>query len=103
MVRGGSKEYFRYSIAGLETMSPDSWECIHRGFYTGITNENPNYILPLHILRPMEKEGIIGKIPDQFHSVAGVGTAVAEAKRMGEEMAADLKEEGVNAALMVAT
>ena len=103
MVRGGSKEYFKYPIAGLDSMSADDWECIHRGFYTGITNENPNYILPMHVLRPLEKEGVVGRITDQFFSVAGVGTAVAESTRMGEEIAGELKEQGVAAVIMVAT
>ena len=103
MVRGGSKEYFKYAIAGLDSMSADDWECIHRGFFTGIVNENPNYILPMHVLRPLEEKGAIGRIPDQFFSVAGVGTAVADSKRMGAEIAGELKEQGVNAVVMVAT
>lgn len=103
MVRGGSKEYFKYSIAGVDSMSPDDWECVHRGFFTGTVNENPNYILPLHVLRDLENRGAIGRIPDEFFSVTGVGTAVVDSKRMGAQMAAELKEQGVDAAVMVAT
>ncbi|MDP6059460.1 MAG: glycine/betaine/sarcosine/D-proline family reductase selenoprotein B [Pirellulaceae bacterium] len=103
LVRGGAKEYFKYSIEGLDTMSPDSWECIHRGFYTGTVNENPNYVLPLHVFRELESEGRIGRLHTSFVSTSGVGTAVAESKRMGAEIASEMKEAGVDACIMVAT
>jgi glycine reductase len=103
LARGGAKEYFEYSIEGLESMTPDRWESVHRGFYTGIVNENPNYILPLNILRELEREGAIGNLHPTYFSTSGVGTAVAEARRMGAEIGRHLKEAGVNAAVMVAT
>jgi glycine reductase len=84
-------------------MSADEWESVHRGFFTGIVNENPNYILPLHVLRGLENRGAIGQILDDFFSVTGVGTAVADSKRMGAQMAGELKEQGVDAVIMVAT
>jgi betaine reductase len=103
MVRGGSKEYFKYSIARIDSMSADEWESVHRGFFTGIVNENPNYILPLHVLRGLENRGAIGQILNDFFSVTGVGTSIADSKRMGEQMAGELKEQGVDAVIMVAT
>jgi glycine reductase len=84
-------------------MSPDSWECIHRGFYTGTVNENPNYVLPLHVFRELESEGRIGRLHTSFVSTSGVGTAVAESKRMGAEIASEMKEASVDACIMVAT
>lgn len=103
LVRGGAKEYVRYSIDGLSSMTPDRWESVHRGFYTGVVNENPNYILPLNIVRELELEGAIGKVHATYFSTSGVGTAVVEARRMGAEIGRELKEAGVNAAIMVAT
>jgi glycine reductase len=103
MVRGGSEMHFAYSIEGLNTMSPDAWECVHRGFFTDITNENPNYILPLNVIRRMEKRGAIGRVHNTFLSVAGVGTAVTDSQRIGREMAGELKAAGVDICVMVAT
>jgi glycine reductase len=103
MVRGGAKEYFGYSIAGLDTMTGDKWESIHRGFFTDVVNENPNYILPLNLVRELERTGEIGGIHDTFFSTSGVGTAVAYSKQMGQQIAQELKEAGVRAAIMVAT
>ena len=103
LVRGGSETYFSYSIDGLDTMDGDVWECIHRGFFTDLSNQNPNYILPLDALRRMEADGEVGSIHDKFLSTSGVGTAVASSKRIGAQMAGQLKEAGVDVCVMVAT
>jgi glycine reductase len=103
LVRGGASEFFRYSIEGLTTLSSDDWESVHRGFYTNIVNQNPDYILPLNVMREMEEAGEFRDLYPWFFSTSGVGTAVAESKRMGEEMAQEMKEAGVRACVLVAT
>ena len=103
MVRGGAREFFRYSVAGLDTMTGERWESVHRGFFTDVVNENPNYILPLNLMRELERRGEIGSIHDTFFSTSGVGTAVAYGKQIGEQIGRELKEAGVQAAIMVAT
>jgi glycine reductase len=76
---------------------------VHRGFYTTIVGQNPNYVLPLSLLREAEAQHQIGGLYPWFFSTSGVGTAVGEARRMGAEMAAELRREGVGGALLVAT
>ena len=76
---------------------------MHRGFYTNIVNQNPNYILPLNVMRDMEQDGVFKDIYPWFFTTSGVGTAVAESKKMGEEMAREMKEDGVRACILVAT
>lgn len=103
LVRGNSKVWLKYSIAALDALSADDWECVHRGFYTNIVNENPNYILPLDIARELQREEVFADLYPYFFSTSGVGTAVADARRMGQEMAAELRGSEVDAALLVAT
>jgi len=103
LARGGSKTYFSYSIDGLDSVDADSWECIHRGFFTDATNKNPNYILPVDVLRSMEKTGEIGSVHNRFLSTSGVGTSVGDSKRIGAEMASELLAAGVELCVMVAT
>lgn len=98
-----SRQWYRYSLAGLDALSADDWDCVHRGFYTAIVKRNPNYIVPLHVVRQLEREGMIGGIYPWFFSTSGVGTPDSFSKPMGQEMAADLKSAGVDAALLVAT
>lgn len=98
-----SREWFRYSVEGLEALSAEDWDCVHRGFYTAIVKQNPNYILPLHVVRQLERERVIGRVYPWFFSTSGVGTPNSYSKPMGAEMAAELKAAGVDAALLVAT
>ena len=103
LVRGNSKVWLKYSIAELDALSAQDWECVHRGFYTNIVNENPNYILPLDIARELQREEVFADLYPYFFSTSGVGTAVVDARRMGQEMAAELRSSEVDAALLVAT
>jgi glycine reductase len=103
LVRGGADHWFRYAIDGLPALDARDWDCVHRGFHIEMVKENPNYVLPLHVMRELEERGAIKGLYPWFFSTSGVGTAVANAKRMGAEMAAELKEAGVRAAVLVAT
>lgn len=98
-----SRQWYRYAIDGLDALSAADWDCVHRGFYTAIVKQNPNYIVPLHVVRELEREGAIGAVYPWFFSTSGVGTPDSYSKPMGQEMAAELKQAGVDAALLVAT
>lgn len=101
--RGGSTRWWRYPIGNLRTLDPAEWESVHRGFYVGITNEDPNYAAPLDVMREIEDAGAIGRVHDEMLSVSGVGTHVSDSRRIGQEMAQYLKENEIDAALLVAT
>jgi glycine reductase len=79
------------------------WESVHRGFYTTIVNQNPNYILPLNLLREMEKGGEFSAIHPWFFSTSGVGTAVGDSKNIGAEIGQQMVQAGVRACILVAT
>ena len=103
LVRGGSTEYLRYSIDGIDSLSAEEWESVHRGFYTAIVNENPNYVMPLNVVRDMEQAGEVASVYPWILTTSGVGTAIAEARKIGAEMAEELKSNEVDGALLVAT
>ena len=103
LVRGGAKEYLRYSIDGIDSLSAEEWESVHRGFYTAIVNENPNYVLPLNVVRDVEQAGEVASVYDWILTTSGVGTAIADARQIGAAMAAEFKEAEVDCALLVAT
>ena len=104
-LRGGDvREFFRYSIDGIETLSSTEWESVHTGFSTHILNtHNPAYVLPLPALRASERQGAIGEIHPFYYSTIGSGMMLANAKQMGKTIATELKEAGVRATLLVAT
>jgi betaine reductase len=104
LVSGGAKDWFRYSIADLPALTVQDWESVHGGFSTVVLNtHNPNYAMPLHLLRELERDGAIGGVYPWFFSTTGNGTAVADAKRFGAEMADELRAHGVGGVLLVAT
>ncbi len=100
---GPSTVWFKYSIDGLGTMDPNMWESVHVGFYTNIVNQNPNYVVPLNLVRQLEDRGVIGPVYPWYLTTSGRGTPVDVAKRIGQEMAEDLKRGDVGMALLVAT
>jgi len=104
LVSGGAKDWFRYSIADLPRLTVEDWESVHGGFSTVVLNtHNPNYAMPLHVVRELERTGRIGGVYPWFFSTTGNGTAVADAKRFGSQMADELKAHGVAGVLLVAT
>lgn len=100
---GNPTRYYRHNVAELEALSGKDWEAYHGGYFNAIVNSNPNYILPLSFMRVLEKQGGIGKTHEWIWAMPGVGTPVAKARRFGEDIARELKSEGVDGALLVAT
>lgn len=103
-VGGRAKDFFRYSIEGLERLNPNDWESVHMGFDTvHLNTKDPSYALPLPIVRGLQEAGAIKGIYKYFLSTTGNGTPVTTAKRMGADMAKELKDAGVDGVLLVAT
>jgi glycine reductase len=104
LVSGRAEQFFRYDIQGLSGLTVEDWESVHGGFSTHYLNtENPNYALPLNVVRRLESEGAIESIYPVFFSTTGNGTAVSAAMRMGREIAGELSRNHVKGALLVAT
>ena len=97
-----SRSYAR-PIGDLDSLERERWEAFHAGYFTGIVNDNPNYVLPLPFLRDLERKREIGELHNTMYTLAGVATPVATSKDLGAEIARDLKGAAVDAALLVAT
>jgi glycine reductase complex component B subunit gamma len=95
--------YHRHSVASLESLTPEEWEAYHAGYFNHIVNKNPNYILPLSFLRELEATGRVGRVHEHIYALPGVSTPVASARELGRAIAEDLKQAGVDGALLVAT
>ncbi len=93
----------KYSIAELNRMEPGRWEAIHGGYNVSFINQNPDYGLPLDVLRELEAERIIGKLYPAYYVVPGNQGSPSVMRRIGEEIAADMRKEGADGVLLVAT
>ena len=95
--------WLRYTIAERDALPSGEFRSVHGGFSTVWANEDPHRILPLDVARELEKEGAIGRLHGEYLVTAGNGTSVGNARRFGVEWAADLRKQGVQAALLTAT
>ena len=98
-----ASRYGAYDITGVDDLTSEGYETAHGGYDPTYANDEPDRVLPVDVLRKMEKEGKIGKLYDTFFTTVGNGTAVASSKAFAEEYAAKMKEDGVDAVIMTST
>ena len=95
--------YGKYYIGNLERLSGKDFESIHRGFDTQLINEDPNRLIPIDVLRELEQEGIVEQIFPNYFVTTGVGTTMENAKKIGKNIAVDLKIGDVSGVILTAT
>ena len=98
-----ASKYGEYSIEGVNDLTAETYETAHGGYDPVYANEDPDRVLPVDVLREMEKEGVIGSLHNKFYSTVGNGTAVASAKAFAAEYAQKLLADGVDAVIMTST
>jgi betaine reductase len=95
--------WLRYELGGAGTLASGEYESVHGGFDVTLANEDPNRLVPLDTVTALAAEGRIGRIHDVFYTTTGNGTPVASSTRFGREIAAELKEAGIEAVLLSGT
>ena len=98
-----STRYAVYNIKGIATLKPEAFEANHMGFDTDLVNEDPNRLVPLDVLRELEKEGVIGKVHDEVYTTAGVATSLKNAENIAQGIAEAMKSGGVDAVILTST
>ena len=95
----------KYNFAELKALEPGKWEAVHGGYNVAFMNQNPHYGVPLDALRVLESEGRIGsgKLYPAYYVIPGNQGSPAVMRRVGQEIGADLKKEGIDGVLLVAT
>lgn len=96
-------KYGVYSIAGMDTMSPNDFTTIHGGYDRQFVMENPNLVVPLDVLREMEKDGEFGELVNYFCTTTGTGTATGSAAKFGDEIGKRFVEDHVDGVILVST
>jgi glycine reductase len=93
----------KYGFAELGAMEPGRWEAVHGGYNVSAMNEKPHYGVPLDALRALEAERFFGRLYPAYYVVPGNQGNPTIMRRIGQEIAADLRKEGANGVLLVAT
>ena len=98
-----ASKFGRYSIEGVEDLTEATHETAHGGYDPVYANADADRVLPVDVLRKMEKEGKIGGIYPYFFTTVGNGTAVASAKKYGAAIGKELRDAGIKAAILTST
>lgn len=98
-----ASHYGEYDITGVMDLTEETYETAHGGYDPVYANEDADRVLPVDVLREMEKNGVIGKLHNKFYTTVGNGTAVASAKAFSEEFAQKLIADGVDAVILTST
>lgn len=98
-----ASHYGEYDIEGVLDLTADKWATAHGGYDPVYANDDADRVLPVDILREMEKEGRIGSLHRYFYTTVGNGTAVASSKAFAAEYAQKMKDDGVDCVIMTST
>jgi glycine reductase len=98
-----ASKFGEYDITGVDDLTCDSYCTAHGGYDATYADEDADRVLPVDVLREMEKEGVFKKLHNKFYSTVGNGTAVASSKRFGAEIASRLIADGVTAVILTST
>lgn len=98
-----ASHYGEYSLKGVETLTAETYQTAHGGYDPTYVNADPNRVLPVDVMRQLEREGKIGKLYETFYTTVGNGTAVASAKAFAAEYSRKLLSAGVDAVIMTST
>lgn len=98
-----AQRFGEYDIEGVMDLTPDKYATAHGGYDPVYANEDADRVLPVDVLRDLEKEGKIGSLNRYYYATVGNGTAVANARKYGQAIAKRLIEEGVQAVILTST
>lgn len=98
-----ASKYGEYDLTGFDKLKKGEWETAHGGFDPTYCNDAPDRVLPVDVLRDLEKEGKIGELYKYFYSTTGNGTAVASSKAFAAEFSKKLLADGVDAVILTST
>ena len=92
-----------YNVAGCNDLKGEKYEISHGGYDAQFVREDPDRLVPLDVMRELEREGAIGKLHDAFISTSGLANPLSNTRRMGREMAECAKRLGIDAVILTST
>jgi glycine reductase len=97
-----ASKYGKYSIEGLATADARTHQSAHGGYDTTYVNADPNRVLPIDVMRELEKEMGFTLHP-WYYATVGNGTSVDNAQKFAKEIAVELIRDGVQAVILTST
>lgn len=98
-----ASKFGKYDIQGVMDLTEEAYETAHGGYDPVYANLDADRVLPVDVLRDMEKEGVIGELHRYFYTTVGNGTSVANSKKYAAEISQELIKDGVQAVILTST
>lgn len=98
-----ASKYGKYDIDGVMDLTVETYATAHGGYDPVYANLDADRVLPIDVLRDLEKEGKIGELHRYFYTTVGNGTAVASSKKFAAEFSKELVADGVDAVILTST
>ena len=98
-----ARNYGESDISGVTDLQAGSYQTAHGGYDQTYANQDPDRVLPVDVLRDLEKEGRIGKLHHLYYATVGNGTAVSNARKWGAEIGEKLRAANVQAVILTST
>ena len=98
-----ASKYGKYDIEGCVDLTDATYETAHGGYDPVYANQDADRVLPVDVLRDLQKEGVIGNLHRYYYATVGNGTSVANAKAYASQIAGELLSDGVKAVILTST
>lgn len=98
-----AQHYGKYDIDGVMDLTSETYETAHGGFDPVYCNQDSDRVLPVDVLRDLEKEGVIGELHRYFYTTTGNGTSTKNSRAFADEFAQELLADGVDAVILTST
>lgn len=92
-----------YSIKDRADLRAEDYEISHGGYDPQFVRQDPDRLVPLDVLRELERSGVIGELCDEFISTSGLANPLSNTRRMGREMVQKAKQLGIDAIILTST
>jgi len=103
-IEASSATHFgRYDITGIEDLTPETFQTAHGGYDPVYANQDPDRVLPVDVMRQLEKEGIIGSLHNIYYATVGNGTSVANAQKYAHAIGLELAKENIDGIILTST
>ena len=98
-----ASKYGKYDIEGCVDLTEAGYETAHGGYDPVYANQDADRVLPVDVLTDLQNEGAIGSLHRYYYSTVGNGTSVANAKAFAQQIAGELRNDGVQAVILTST
>jgi glycine reductase complex component B subunit gamma len=104
MIQGSAAtRWGSYRIEGCDDLKGEDYEISHGGYDPQFVRLDPDRLVPLDVMREIEREGVIGELCNEFISTSGLANPLSNTRRMGREMAEKAKRLGIDAIILTST